>query len=61
MCVHHPERNIRTLPRGDDSGNAGARADLDWLQAELEQVYEEWLHDGANNVESYCVLDQGGV
>ena len=54
--LHPPERNTRTLVHGDDYCSAGARGDLDWLQADLEQAYElktqkdlgqEKLHDGA--------------
>ena len=36
---HHPERNIRTLVHGDVYCSAGARTDLDLLQAELEKAY----------------------
>ena len=37
---HQSERNIRTLAHRDDCCSAGARGDLDWLQAELEKAYE---------------------
>ena len=37
---HHPERGIKTLVHGDDYCSAGKRADLDWMQAELEKAYE---------------------
>ena len=37
---HHPERNTRTLVHGNDYFNAGARAELDWLQQIEEKAYE---------------------
>ena len=37
---HHPERGIKTLVHGDDYFSGGKRADLDWLQSELEKAYE---------------------
>ena len=36
----HPERNLVTLVHGDDYVSSGMKADLGWLQGELEKAYE---------------------
>ena len=36
----HPERNVVTLVHGDDYVSSGMKADLGWLQGELEKAYE---------------------
>ena len=40
-CVfYHPERQLRCSVYGDDFTTAGAKADLDWFEKQLEASYE---------------------